>query len=134
MKKYLLDTNICSYFLKGLLGLDQKIKTVGLANCAISELTIAELKFGVENNQSLRKEQIRNMVEKFLSHIQIVPLITSYDFYASEKVRLRKEGKTVDEFDLLIGCTAVVNGRILVTNNEKHFQNIAGIEIENWVK
>jgi tRNA(fMet)-specific endonuclease VapC len=37
-----------------------------------------------------------------------------------------------DEFDLLIGCTAVENKLILVTDNIKDFENIKGIKIENW--
>ena len=41
-------------------------------------------------------------------------------------------GKPVEEFDLLIGCSATTNNMVLVTNNEKHFLNITGIVIENW--
>ncbi len=49
MKKYLLDTNICIYFLKGQFNLHKKIEEIGEENCLLSEITIAELKFGVEN-------------------------------------------------------------------------------------
>ena len=48
MKKYLLDTNICVYFLRGKYGLDQKIRQVGWDSCYISEITVAELKYGAE--------------------------------------------------------------------------------------
>ncbi len=50
MKKYLLDTNICIYFIKGQFELNKKIAEVGEQNCFISEMTIAKLKFGVENS------------------------------------------------------------------------------------
>lgn len=43
--KYLLDTNICIHLFKGKFGLDQKIKSVGMDKCAISEVTLAELVF-----------------------------------------------------------------------------------------
>ena len=46
MKKYLLDTNICVYFLRGKYSLDRKIRQVGWDNCYISEITVAELKYG----------------------------------------------------------------------------------------
>jgi tRNA(fMet)-specific endonuclease VapC len=39
----------------------------------------------------------------------------------------------VDDFDLLIGCTAVTEGMMLVTENVKDFKNIKDIRIENWV-
>ena len=45
--KYLLDTSIGVYFLRGKLNLDKTVKDVGLENCYISEITVAELRFGV---------------------------------------------------------------------------------------
>ena len=54
--KYLLDTNICIYYMKGLFDLDFKIDTVGNDNCFISEITLAELKYGVANSNSKKKE------------------------------------------------------------------------------
>ena len=39
-----------------------------------------------------------------------------------------------DEFDLLIGVTAVENKLTLVTDNQNDFKNLDGIEIENWFK
>ena len=50
-----------------------------------------------------------------------------------EKVRLRKIGKPInDEFDLLIGVTAIENQLTLVTDNIKDFKMLDGIQIENW--
>ena len=40
----------------------------------------------------------------------------------------------IEDFDLLIGCTAVAKGLVMVTNNIKHYSRIEGIQIENWVK
>ena len=39
-----------------------------------------------------------------------------------------------DDFDLLIGCTAVVNDLIMITENLKDFKNFSGIRLENWVE
>ena len=39
----------------------------------------------------------------------------------------------IEDYDLLIGCTAVANGMIMVTDNTKHFSRIDGIQLENWV-
>lgn len=55
--------------------------------------------------------------------------------YAKEKVRLRRIGKPMhDEFDLLIGVTAIQNDLILVTDNNKDFERLEGIKMENWFK
>ena len=46
---------------------------------------------------------------------------------------LVKSGRMIEDFDLLIGCTAVANNMIMVTDNIKHFSRIYGIQLENWV-
>ena len=53
--KYLLDTNICIHFFRGKFNLIEKLDEIGLDNCAISEITLAELVFGAENSLSIQK-------------------------------------------------------------------------------
>ena len=130
--KFLLDTNICIYYMKGLFDLDMRIEEVGNENWFISEITLAELKFGVANSKN--KEKNRSALSDFLEGVNIVPIYNALDLYADEKARLRIEGKTVDDFDLLIGATAIINNMTLVTNNVKHFGRIENIVIEDWTK
>lgn len=132
MRKYLLDTNICIYFLKGQYNIDEKIKSVGVENCFISDITVAELKFGAENSK--QKAKNRKVIENFIDSIQILPIITCLDTYAKEKSRLRKSGMIIDEFDLLIGSSAIENHMVLVTRNTKHFERLRNLEIENWTE
>lgn len=101
MKKYLIDTNTCIYFIKGKFDLKKKFEKVNPDNCFISEITLAELKFGVENSD--RKEKNQATLENFLSGVKIVPIFHSLDLYAKEKARLRKAGTPIDDFDILIG-------------------------------
>ena len=131
MKKYLLDTNICVYLLKGLYSLDKKIEKAEIENCFVSEITIAELKFGVENSEA--KEKNKKTIDDFVIKFTIIPIFSSLDIYAKEKARIRKKGLPLDDFDLLIGSTAISNNLILVTRNVSDFERLEGIEIENWV-
>lgn len=39
-----------------------------------------------------------------------------------------------DEFDLLIGVTAIENKLTLVTDNAKDFERLDGVKIENWFR
>jgi len=132
LKKYLFDTNICIYYIQGKFSLKEKFRKIKKENRFISEITLAELKFGVKNSQSQKKNQ--ETLDNFLTGIQILPIINSLDIYAEEKARLRKQGRPIDDFDLLIGASAISNEMILVTNNESHFQRITNITIENWTK
>lgn len=45
-QEFLIDTDIIIDYLKGRFFLNEKIKEVGLANCYVSEITIAELQYG----------------------------------------------------------------------------------------
>lgn len=130
MNLYLLDTNICIYYIKGLHDLKTKFQEVGPENCFISEITLAELKFGVAKSQS--KEKNRKALENFLSGIQILPIFPALDIYAEEKARLQKSGKIIDDFDLLIGATAVSFDLTMVTNNTSHFNRLNEIKLEDW--
>ena len=130
--RYLLDTDICIFLLQGKYNIGAKIKRVGLKNCCISEITVAELKYGAENSSNYQKH-IQD-VEKIERLFAIVPIYGAFDQYAREKVRLRKEGALIPDFDLLIGVTAVANGLVMVTNNEKHLKRISSIQLENWTK
>lgn len=125
--------NICVFFLRGKFNLDELIKEKGRENCFISEITVAELRYGAENSDDPNKSH--KSVDIFLSGLSIIPIFGSIRRYAKEKVRLRKIGKPMhDEFDLMIGVTAIENKLTLVTDNLKDFERLDGIKIENWFK
>ena len=131
--QYLLDTNICVFFLRGKLNLDELIKQKGRENCFISEITVLELRYGAENSDNPVKSH--KSVDNFIAGLSIVPIFGSMKRYAKEKVRLKKIGKPMhDEFDLLIGVTALENKLTLVTDNLKDFERLEGIRLDNWFK
>lgn len=135
MGQYLLDANICVFLLRGQYDVDKKIDEVGLENCHISEITMAELKYGAELGRKKGIKQRAQGLDSFLSSIQILPISNAIDLYASEKARLRLAGTPADDdFDLLIGCTAIANDLIMVTENIKDFKNFSNIKLENWIK
>ena len=122
MEKYLLDTNICIFLLRGKYNVDKKMDEVGLENCYISEITVAELKYGAElgNRQGL----VRRMqsLDGFIASVRVLPISETLDLFAKEKARLRLAGTPADDnFDLLIGCTAIVYDLVMVTENLQDF-------------
>ena len=112
--QYLLDTNICVFILRQKFGVGERVLQAGVSNCFISELTYAELLYGAEFSD--HPENNKALVDRFLSRIRVVPI-----------------KDMVEDFDLLIGSTAVQCGFTMVTENTRHFQNIEGIQLENWV-
>lgn len=134
MAKYLLDTNICVFLFRNKYGIKEKIKQVGLDNCAVSLLTIAELMVGVEYTlQNTGVNKYENL-KLFENSVTILPVESSIEFAAKEKARLQLAGTELNDLiDLLIAGTAYANDLTLITDNIKHFQNIKGIKIDNWV-
>ena len=131
--RYLLDTDICIYFLKGNKTVVDMISSLDGNDISISLITLAELQFGAYNSQRIQQNLER--VAFFTSSLATLPLTADItDMYARIKATLSKAGNPVDDFDILIGATAIVNGLVLVTNNEQHYSRIAGIALENWTK
>ncbi len=115
--------------MKGRFGLDEKFESLPPGSLFISEITLAELKYGVANSSS--PERNSKTLSNFLTGIQILPIFDALDTFANEKARLKRAGQPIDDFDLLIGSSAIANGLVLVTNNEKHFDRLIGIKLEN---
>lgn len=132
MKQYLLDTSICVFLFRNKFGIKECLEKIGKSQCYISEITIAELTYGAY--KSNRVNENLHLIDRFASEVQVVPFVEAIDFYAQEKNRLRALGTPVEDFDLLIAASARVRDLILVTDNVRHFQNISGLEVENWVK
>lgn len=127
---YLLDTNIVAFYFRGNKNVIEKIKQVGLENCFISEITIAELKYGAL--KSGRQEYHNKLLANFVEDVEVFSINEIIDTFVEEKVRLEKIGKRIDDFDLLIGATAIANELILVTNNTRHLDRLAIKEMEDW--
>ena len=131
MKGYLLDTNICIFALRNEYGIIERMKQCGEANCFVADVTVMELRYGAYNSNKSQENLVA--VNNFLKKVKTVPFAESIDVFCQEKVRLKKLGKKLEDFDLLIGSLAKAKGLIMVTDNVKHFDRIEGIIIENWV-
>jgi tRNA(fMet)-specific endonuclease VapC len=129
---YLLDTNIVIYFLNGKFGIKDKIRKVGINKCTISEITIAELFYGAEKSDY--PEDNLKIINEFIDDITIIPIFNSIQIFGKEKARLRKIGKIISDFDLLIGSTAIANDLLMVTHNTFEFERLDGIKLEDWSK
>lgn len=129
--KYLLDTDTCIYFLNQEKSVINKMNILPANDMAISIITVAELQFGAFNSRKIAENMERiEYLRRVINTISLNAKITAE--YAEIKADLRKSGAPIDDFDILIGATAIVNNRILVTNNVQHFSRIKRINIENW--
>lgn len=133
MSQYLLDSNICIYIInKRPESVYKKFKKVKLENISISSITDFELRYGVEKSQ--RSEKNFQILEDFLSYLNIVPFDGSASMIAASlRNRLENKGEMIGPYDILIASQAIAKDLVLVTNNEKEFKRIKELKIENWL-
>ena len=129
---YLLDTSICVFFLRRNPQVAEHLLRVGLSNCRISEITVAELLYGAYCSNQPAKNL--NLIKSFCNQFEVTSISGSLEDFASQKYRLRKKGVIIEDMDLLIGAAAIHNDFILVTDNVRHFERLEGLKIENWLK
>ena len=130
MAKYLLDTCTCISMFRNEGRVRDTLRRIGTKNCYISEITVAELYFGLAKAEDKKRklDDIREVQRLF----RVIPAYASFKEYGEIRYSLEHTGQRVDQFDLLIGATALHHGLTLVTSNLKHFERMQGIKIENW--
>jgi tRNA(fMet)-specific endonuclease VapC len=130
MNGYLLDTSTCIFLLRGKRNVVDRLNEIDANKCYISEVVVAELCFGAYYSEQI-VENLRQ-VEEFVSEMKIVTFDETIHIFAQERAKLWKAGKKIEDFDLLIGCAAKAKDLTIVTHNCKHFENIEGLQIEDW--
>lgn len=129
---WMLDTNICIYLIKRRPEeVIHRLREVELATVAISSITVAELQYGVA--RSARQEQNALALAAFLAPLYVEPFSdAAANVYGPIRATLERAGTPIGSMDLLIAAQAVATGRTLVTNNEREFQRVPGLRVENW--
>lgn len=131
--KFLLDTDTVVSLLRGNKLVAGSIDKVGISSCYISEITKAELLYGVELSRRKGGKSDALLVDRLLDTFETVPVGGSLSLYASIKADLVCSGTLIEDFDLLIGCTALANSFVLVSGNIAHMSRIKGLTVENWM-
>ena len=131
--KYLLDTDTCIYALKHDRAVLGHMLSRSRTEIAVSVITEAELRTGAAKSSSPAKT--KKLVENFLAPLTIVEF-TSGDAAAYSQVRakLERAGRPIGPLDTLIAAQAVARSLTVVTNNEREFGRVEGLEVENWAR
>ena len=132
MIKYMLDTNTAIYVIK-----NKPIQVLDQFNrhadqMCLSMITVSELLHGAEKSQF--PEKTLRQVEDFISRLAVL----DYDYaaasqYGDIRANLERKGIPIGVNDLHIAAHARRKGLILVTNNLREFERVAGLRVENWL-
>jgi tRNA(fMet)-specific endonuclease VapC len=131
--RYLLDTNICIYIQRHrpeeVLARFEKLKP---GDAAISVITWGELLYGAE--KSRQRKMVLQLLEEFKTFVPVLPIPENAGKeYGAIRTLLESGGKPIGNNDLWIASHAKAAALIVVTNNEREFQRIPGLKVQNWV-
>jgi len=130
----MLDTNILIYFIKRRPPqVAQRINALGANDTpCMSFVSYAELLKGAEG--SVHKAEVMRGLDTLVRQIPVLyPQAASIcEHYAVQATRLKRAGTPVGGNDLWIGCHALAEGAVLVTNNTAELARIDGLAVENW--
>jgi tRNA(fMet)-specific endonuclease VapC len=131
--RYLLDTNIASYAIKGNIpAVRRRMVQVPMAQLAISAVTEGELRYGAARRPDAAS--LRAIVDEFLLRMTILPWDSeAAQHYGQIRAALEREGQPMGNLDTMIGAHALASGAVLVTNDHA-FTRIKELNIEDWTK
>ena len=132
--RYLLDTNIVSYYLRRTSqALEERVSSaLKRHSVALSVITRAELRFGQAGMVS--DDRRRSLIDSFLLRLPSLEwTVQAADQFGSLKDSLRRQGTPIGDMDTLIAAHALAEKLILVTHNTRHFERIPGLKLEDWV-
>ena len=131
--RFLLDSDICIFAMKRrmpalLRRLDQRATTSAISIVAYGELAFGEV-------MSAHREQAAAHLAALLETVQVLPLpLRAARQYAEIRAQLQRIGQPIGSNDLWIAAHALADDLTLVTNNEREFQRVPGLRIENWAR
>ena len=134
--KYLLDTNIVSYFLRDAsTALSQRILDSTPDTLAISIISAGELRYGLSKlSPSKRATELAHHLSALLTAIAVLPLpADAAQHYGNTRVQLEAAGTPIGGNNLWIASHALAQNMTLVTNNTREFERVAGLRLENWL-
>jgi len=130
---YLLDTNICIYFMKNACPkLTQKLLSLHPSELVISSVTVFELEYGAA--KSNWGERTRQKLAMFLAPFTILPFTPDDAIHAgSIRAQLEKQGTKIGPYDVQLAGQAISRNLVFVTHNTGEFNRVPNLQLEDWV-
>ncbi len=128
---FLVDTNICSAYIKGHPAVWSKFVQYS-AGIAISVVSAGELWAWASRKQS--SQSSRKAITEFIETVDVLEVdLTVALRFGMLRGELLDSGITIPNLDRLIAATALVGDLTLVTHNVADFQAVPNLRIQDWL-
>jgi tRNA(fMet)-specific endonuclease VapC len=127
----MLDTNICIFTIKNKPAQVREAFNRHHGQLCISTITLMELIYGAEKSAAAQKNLA--VVEGFVARLEVLP----YDNDAAAhtamiRAELARAGTPIGPYDQMIAGHGRSQGLVIVTNNLREFERVAGLRTEDW--
>jgi len=132
---YIFDTDSLSNVLKRKPSalLLKKLSSLSKNSQFTTSINVSEIYFGAYRSKN-QKEILKAYEERVFPNINILPFdADSGKIYGRIKAHLEKRGLSKSEPDFRIASIAIQHNMTLISGNIRHFQNIPGLEVEDWI-
>jgi len=129
--RYVLDTNTLVHFFKGMGRVADRLLAAAPSEIGIPTIVLYEIEVGIAKSES-RQRRIAHFRE-FTSLVNILPFgIAEAKVAATIRTKLEARGIPIGPYDILIAATALADNWTLVTHNQREFQRVEGLKLEDW--
>jgi len=128
--KYLVDSDYVADYLGAHSHAIQLLSSFAKDDLSISLITYGEIYEGIYFGRDPQKTT--DVFQRFLRSVVILPptqLVMRH--FARIRGELRRTGKIIGDFDILIAATAIQHNLTLVTRNVKDYQRIPNLKLYN---
>lgn len=128
----ILDTDVCIEILRGNRQVIERRAAIK-DEVATTWITACELSYCAEKSHS--RDANAPLVTSFLATLPVLGLNgAAAEYFGRAKSQLEAAGLRVVDADLLIAAIAMVRGATLVTGNQRHYNRITGLPVEDWIR
>lgn len=126
--EYLVDTDWVIHYLNGQSRIVSRLDALKEAGLALSVISLAELYEGIYSSTDPGANE--RALGDFLAGVAVLEVDTATcQRFGRERARLRRAGRLIGDFDLLLASTCLRHDLILLTGNRRHFEAVEGLRI-----
>jgi tRNA(fMet)-specific endonuclease VapC len=131
--KYALGTDTCSFALRGVSGVRERLAVVSAEDVSVSVVTLAEAWTGCRKSQS--PDKWLRAWRHFVTPFRILDFDSECaDASSRIRARLERKGTMIGGNDCMIAATALIHDLTLVTHNTGEFRRVPRLRIVDWTR
>ena len=113
-------------------GLADRLKGIPADAVLLSSVVVAEIEYGIAKSGG--RQHNRRVFDTLLAGFRVLPFdADAARLYGPIRADLEKRGKLIGPYDLMIAAHAQSVDAVLVTDNAKEYDRVAGLRTVNWL-